>query len=302
MKLHRLLAAAACLACAASPVAGQSDSVAFAPIIACMRAHPEYASAPVVVYGYAHVDPTQEQAGAVRVAAENLLQPVADAMARLLGGKPGVLPVSDSTIPWYASRADVSVEATRDGRVTSHTDSSRTPTTTERYIEQAIDSAVAHESGPLVVTPDGVPPPERAHFHIFTSHAATGIAGFTLPMRYEGAAVPLFATRFPMSSQVDGPLDAIKPQFPEDVNGPRLEVTVIEQFAVDTNGRAVPSTFHEVWPGGVPGLTGDQTDHWDEFVRSVHNWLEAAHFKPATIASCPVRQLAQEPFEFNLGR
>ncbi len=302
MKVQTILFATCWLAFGASPLFGQGDSARFASVIACMRAHPERAGAPVVVYAYTHVDPTQEQAASVRLAAENLLQPVADGMARLLGVKPGVLPISDSTIPWYASKADVYVEASRDGRVTYHTYSNGSTTAAERFIELAIDSAVAHENGPLVVNPDGTPPPDRAHFHILTGHAATGVEGYSFPMAYEGAAVPLFATRFPSSTQVDGPMDFVPPQFPKDSTLSYVDGRVIERFLVDTNGRAVPSSIRDVWPHGVSRLTGDESNYWDEFVSAVHNWLKEAHFKPATIGGCPVPQMAQEPFEFHIAR
>ena len=74
--------------------------------------------------------------------------------------------------------------------------------------------------------------------------------------------------------------------------------TVRLQFVIDTAGRAVPSTVHDVWPANEPALAGPQRFAYDSVVRVMRLALAGARFAPAHIGGCPVSQLVQQAFTY----
>jgi hypothetical protein len=74
--------------------------------------------------------------------------------------------------------------------------------------------------------------------------------------------------------------------------------TLRMQFVVDTDGRAIPSTIHGVWPPTERRLPGPQAFARDSLVRAMRGTLEDARFVPARMGGCVVAQLVQQAFTY----
>jgi protein TonB len=73
---------------------------------------------------------------------------------------------------------------------------------------------------------------------------------------------------------------------------------LLAQFVVDTNGRAVMSTFKDLWPSDKPRLTGGLQEYYEAFVDAVREGVSDETFTPARVGSCAVRQIVQMPVMF----
>jgi TonB family protein len=108
------------------------------------------------------------------------------------------------------------------------------------------------------------------------------------PARQE-VSTPLVRTRLPRypGSQI-GVRRGPAPRYPEIAAKAGISSAVIVEFVVDTTGRADTSTVRLVFA------------EYEEFVTEVHRVLPHQRFEPPRVAGCPVRQLVQQPFNFNL--
>lgn len=124
--------------------------------------------------------------------------------------------------------------------------------------------------------------------------------GRIYPRAYGPATLATFSLRTAVEHEatiVPGTLEA---QFPEAARSHVAEGFVRIAFVVDTGGRAVASTVHDVWPKDRPRLTGELGAVYRDFVRSGTDAVLRALFYPAEVAGCKVRQLVQLPITFQL--
>ncbi len=70
------------------------------------------------------------------------------------------------------------------------------------------------------------------------------------------------------------------------------------QFVVDSTGRAITSTIHDLWPKETPRLGGEKKRYYDDFVYEVSKWERRLQFAPARVGQCPMSQLVQQPVVF----
>ena len=80
------------------------------------------------------------------------------------------------------------------------------------------------------------------------------------------------------------------PRYPEMLKSANVEGTVLAQFVVDTTGRVEPNSFKVL-----------KSDH-DLFSQSVRSALANMKFLPAEVGGRKVKQLVQQPFQFQLSK
>ena len=94
--------------------------------------------------------------------------------------------------------------------------------------------------------------------------------------------------------QVEKPVAQIQgagtPNYPDILRSASVEGQVLAQFVVDTTGRVEIATFRVI------------TKTHDLFEASVRNALPRMRFLPAEVAGRKVKQLVQQPFQFNLNK
>src|ERR1051325_4362548 len=78
------------------------------------------------------------------------------------------------------------------------------------------------------------------------------------------------------------------PRYPEMLKSANVEGTVLAQFVVDTTGHVEPGSFKVL-----------KSDH-DLFTQSVKAALNNMRFLPAEVGGRKVKQLVQQPFQFQL--
>ena len=78
------------------------------------------------------------------------------------------------------------------------------------------------------------------------------------------------------------------PRYPEMLKSANVEGTVLAQFVVDTTGHVEPGSFKVL-----------KSDH-DLFSQSVKSALANMRFLPAEVGGRKVKQLVQQPFQFQL--
>ncbi|HEX8726797.1 MAG TPA: hypothetical protein VF737_15515 [Gemmatimonadaceae bacterium] len=275
------------------------DSTGFVASESCLDHLPPGAFFQVGVYAYVHVDPGLGKQA--RFAAEDFLQAVVEAAARLLGAPPGVLPRGDPTLTWKQLAGSLRVTAYADGRMNWIADSTpHGPTAATRLLAVAVSDA--RRNGATMMLPQDARGQalDSLTFLIRTTHPRVSEAGTPDSMTFEGTAIPIFSAPVPWEEAVRFPRRAPQLWYPDDARASMATATVVERFTVDTTGRVVPGSIHEVWPAGVKPPMGDLGRYWDEFVASTHKWLYSGRFSPARIGGCRVQQVVEQRFAFDL--
>lgn len=281
------------MACAAflavgGPALQAQESQPGVPLTACVDHLPPSAFFRVAVYAYVDVDPALGRQA--RFAGEDFLQTVVEAGARLLGSTSDSLPRGDSTLTWREVKGDLRVTAYPDGRMTWTPDSEPDhPTGATRLLARAVGAARA--SGAAVVLPEdkGGKPLDSLTFTIRTTHPRVDHTGRAGGVTVHGAAVPIFSASVPWLEGGEILPGQGHPVVPDDagraISG-GLYITVATRFVVDTLGRVVPASLHDLWSDRVQRPTGERARDLDEVSSAVHRWLLRIHFAPHNIGGC----------------
>ncbi len=108
-----------------------------------------------------------------------------------------------------------------------------------------------------------------------------------------GLIAPLLTTALPGWEGDDvrraGPTSG-HPWYPENARVANLEDSLLARFVVDERGRAVPSSL---W---------FEAGTYQDFGKSIRDWLPHAKYTPGRIGSCPVKTLEHEWFKYTLQR
>ena len=163
----------------------------------------------------------------------------------------------------------------------------------------AADSAGARI--PLLADGDHAAP-DSIVFWIKTKHADVDLAGHGTPMKFEGTALPIFSLPVPSFEPSRLPRGSPYPHYPEDARDDGIEATVIEEYIVDTTGRVVPESIHEVEGVLVPPQGKNRDRRLSEFVAAIRTVLDEFRFTPALLGGCVVSEHVRQPFQFSLGR
>lgn len=135
-------------------------------------------------------------------------------------------------------------------------------------------------------------------------HEEYGIEGGRVVARAGGpASLVAFTRRVAVEKQAASVPGTLRVAYPASARGSgSVSAAVQLSFVVDTSGRAVASTIHDIWPQDRPRLTGELGDYYREFVRAGTEGVLRGRFYPAEIGGCKVKQLVLLPVTFSMER
>lgn len=230
-----------------------------------------------------------------------LTQAVAQAGRSLLGAAEGTLPDGEPSVGWRGLEGDVFVVARRNGTMEGRVRPARDPSETAindagvRFVARALDSAA--RAGERLFFPDLLAVDSVS----WLFHLESGVlseSGEMSPPKIR-LGIPIFSVKAPPQRQVAA--ERVRVSYPPRLRGLGFMGHVLMQFVVDTSGRVDRSTIRDLYPAGYAPLAPNERDAYEEFIRSVRFALEGAHYRPARIGGCIVRQMVQQPFNFVLG-
>jgi len=259
----------------------------------CAKALKADHMSPVEIYLDARMAPHTDSS--LTTQADLLASDVAAALRKQLGGSDSARPEISDKIKWYSIPAELILVARPDGSMTWRGLSESGDAGAVDLLSTALDSVRRHGGG-LMFWPEGyaadsivlrlsllpklalgVPTlvPERSK--------RVGFLVFTMLRPQEKPALPKrdFHVRYPGENQLN------------QVNG-----YILTQFVVDTSGRAVMSTFKDLWPAENPRLSRTFEGYYAAFVRAVRKGVSEATFFPARVGSCVEPQIVQLPVAF----
>ena len=150
----------------------------------------------------------------------------------------------------------------------------------------------------------GFPPPSSAGAQI--TRLYVGLQGWA-----SKGSVLLFVLRVPLwhdgTNPKPDPRRPLKVDYPIELQRRGFDAALVVGFVIDETGAPVPSTFrleHAEFtrPTNIVHRDDGQQVPLSEFVDAILKAMRKAHFIPGTINSCPVKQLAAEPFVFKMKR
>ena len=226
-----------------------------------------------------------------------IAQDVAAQMRKMLGARGEDAPIADGKIAWYSVPSAIVVTARRDGSMRWRGRGFLGDSSATRLLASEFDSARA--SGSVAMFwPDGF----TADFVVMTlglrpepeTQAITYLPGMS-PIKFA-----VFYLAVPEESPALPVRDNDTSRYPHENESDRVAGQLLMQFVVDTAGKAIPSTIHDIWPEDAPRLTGYKKRYYDAFVTSVSAWNRRMTFYPARVGVSAVRQLVQLPIRFEL--
>ena len=259
------------------------------------------ASAFVRVPVYLEAKAADSVAKALLPGADTLALHVAAMVRSSLSESTTTLPEGEALLQWREVGGAVRVVAHRDGRFTVWTppepgDSLRAASRQLLVRSLAALSDAGRKFGwPADVAGDS------ATFDLEQRWADVTPDGTLQPLLVSTAAMPMFSMAMPRSQEV---VVRYAPHvtYPPEERGSRIEGVIILEFVVDSAGRVETNTVHDGWPADRPRLTGWSGSHYQAFVNTAKLALGSAHFDPARVGGCPVKQVVQWPFTFSLSR
>jgi hypothetical protein len=231
-----------------------------------------------------------------------LMQSVATHLRRSLGTEGGRLPAADSVVDWYHLGASLVLAVYPDGRFAWRPEPERLLNDGggrpgRQLIERAL--VVARDSAERVYTPDSAIR-DSMLFRVSYTRPDVSEGGKVEPLHVR-VAFPVFSVPVPWMTPALA-IQQPRVRYPAESRDGGVEGNLILQFVIDTAGRAVMSTVRDLWPSRQPRLTGDKARYYQEFVEAAIDAVERTRFQPARIGGCPINQLVQLPFAFQLRR
>lgn len=227
--------------------------------------------------------------------ADLLAHDVAAELRSQLGGSETAAPQIGASVKWYSIPAELIVTARPDGSMTWRGLSASGDPGAVYVLSAALDSA-RHHGEAVMLWPDG------------NASDSVVLRLSLLPRAFkEIGSVPAKKAKhirflsFTIMEPVESPALPIgipKVRYPASSEQHRVTGYLIAQFVVDTNGKAVMSTFKDLWPANQPRLSGSLQDYYSQFVNAVRDGVSTESFTPARVGSCTVPQTVQMPVAF----
>ncbi len=232
----------------------------------------------------------------ITLEADLIARDVAAELRTMLGGSDSVVPDAAAHVKWYSVPAELIVTARPDGQMSWRGVSRSGDSSATRLLATALDSARRHGAA-LIMWPDGNAADSlvvRLSLLPADFHEAQGFdslyrkrlkfKAFTVSIPTESPALPIDRGR--------------QPTYPKYNKTHRVSGELIAQFVVDTSGRAIMSSFRDIWPSDTPRPTGELEYYYNEFLASIRKFEAGEKFTPARVGTCKVRQIVQAPFKF----
>lgn len=260
-----------------------------------MQAIPDSALRRVAVF---ITNDSQNSAPALVKSADLLTDVMSERIRKILGAKPGELPMGEPTLSRLILSGGLLVTVHRDGTFSpaQKPDSSTNDTTGgSRLLYQAL--VEASNDGERVFWPEAAEG-DSATFRIvyYAPNPARDGTPSKAPIRFAAAV-------FTMGLPWEDPPSVIsmpRPSYPSDSRAGGVEGYLLLRFVVDENGVADPATLHDAWPPNLAPPTGLLKGYYQQFVNAARTAALKAKFKPAIVAGCPIRRLVQLPFDLQI--
>ena len=212
-----------------------------------------------------------------------------------LGGSESAAPDIGASIKWYAIPAELIVVARHDGSMAWRGVSASGDSAAVTMLSTALDS-VRRKGGALMLWPEGDAMDSIVmRLSLLDHHFRDDVPATAAPSKVRRFLAFSMLTPVESPALPKGRLHVNYPNYNEQH---RISGYLITQFIVDTTGRAIMSTFHDLWPQGKPRLSGALNSYYTDFVSAVREGIAAQTFTPARKGSCLVRQMVQQPVEF----
>lgn len=261
---------------------------------ACIRAipHDHMFVAPVLL----SASLADSDNAALSVQADLLAQDLSQQILVQLGAATGDVPDLDSTLAPEAVPAELTVIFRPDGSARRRAMSFSRDTMATRMLTNAFDSLRA-SSEAAMIWPDGY----LADSILVRVELTSAILTANGNVRLDATRHPAFRVfrllAPPMTAALVRP-NQPAPKYPTEAEQARVEAAVLLRFIIDTNGRAVPSSFRDVRPLGWQRMNGEAIQYHDAFARSTRDAVLRWRFSPARIGPCPVMQWVDLPIKF----
>ncbi len=295
LAVSRLGVAIACLAIAGESAAAQRVVLMGTLRNSCLDTISMAKATPSVIYLEATVrDSADPRLGQM---ADIFAQSVAMRVRQQLDARGDTVPPGEPKISWLSitssSRLDVAV--TRNGASTYNLVTLHIDSVAAGMMLRAAQSAASSDEGAFW---PGDMPGDTVKFSLSYKMSPRGKTELRNPTR---VAFPVFTLMVPPET----PAELIGGGLPQYPPLPRMAgaiAIVTTEFLVDSAGRAMPSTFKEIWGPKDKRPTGQLLEYYEAFVSSIKRWLPSATFAPARVGGCPVPQLVSQPFTFTIGQ
>lgn len=223
---------------------------------------------------------------AKRVAAELRMQ---------LGATGEAVPEEDGKLAWYTLPAGITVAFARDGKTSWNADDPAADSTAAFLLGSAFD-AVRASGNTLINWPKGYDEDSMlVRFSLVPAYMGDMSPGTPL---IDGARFRAFYLSEPELIPPDPLPGQPLPEYPLQNERHRVTGSVLLQFVVDSTGRVVANTIHDVWPTGRARDTGGRAERYDDFVSSAREWARTLRLEPARLGGCPVKQTVRAPLVF----
>ena len=301
------LPAAACLwlaACAArgpaAPVVAASGPApaAAAPVpapAAVPRCDPTYPDSVLTVRDtiYLHGFLLDTTARGLLPQVDLVAQRVAYRLRLLLGGRTDSLPAGEPLVTWRSDiGGNLEVKAHGDGRATrlELLPMPLMDTVPTRLMARALDSVLARGE---MVTWSREAPRDSVEMRFVLAHTPEP----SYP-RAIGSGFPVFTLRLPALTPVELVAHPVL-RYPEGQRDAGIGGHVLLRVTIDSLGRPVPASIHDIYPADRPRPEGKELDDYLAFSDAAHEMLIAARYRPARLGGCPVSSTIDVPFDFS---
>ena len=261
---------------------------------------------------YVALDMIGRDAPPIPPSVANLLQAVADRVDTQLHAQPNAPPVGEPRLTWRNTAKGLNVTWYRDGRLVTRIDQDR-PQQPHVYADSIFDKryavgahlldsafAAAKAAGDLYMSWPDIVAADTIAFRLSFVSPTVGADGKLSPAHAAMVApAPVFTVGAPVE-EVATNKKRPSVRYPMQNLDERVSGVLLVKFVVDTNGRADPTTVEDIWPEGLPRLTGDKGRYYDAFLAAVRDEIGRSTFNPARVGNCKVRQMIEQPFTFKM--
>lgn len=227
--------------------------------------------------------------------ADLFAQSVAQRLRVMLGAKGDTLPPAEPTLTWRNIRRGVTVAitATHDGGLAVQ------PLAED--VDPVAGGLVTRIARAVEASGDWFfwPPDEKRDSVSFDLSIALAPPHETRLTGGFGYAFPIFSMAYPVETGAVLTTTTLPPH-PDKKFGVGGDGTVVLEFVVDSTGHVDTATVRDPLENDPQRPTGEAGEIYDEFIKSLREWLPTATYEPARIGGCAVSQLVQQPFSFSV--
>ncbi len=228
--------------------------------------------------------------------ADLIAQDVAAEIRKELGARGVDAPIADGKISWYSVPTQIVVTAMRNGDMRLRSRGAAGDSSATTLLARAFDAARARGTL-LLVWPDNNTADSvliRLTLVAQSVNESDALYPYALA-RVKFAAFFLSVPDETPARFVDG---QPPPRYPEYNERNRVSGELLMRIVVDSTGKVIPSSIHDVWPENKPRLNGEMGRYYDAFVTSVTAWEQRVRYEPARVGVCPVTAVLLHPLGF----